>query len=123
MGRGAQHLGAAVAEVVEGMPLPAVSSIDALTAAQLVEALTQLGALTERARARMTILALQGSAPSQNDPDDLLTAAQVAEQLNARPAWVYRHARQLGGQKLDGLMRFSRRRVLAYVDRQRRLSA
>jgi hypothetical protein len=34
---------------------------------------------------------------------------------------VYRHARQLAGVKLDGILRFSRRRVLAYVERQHRL--
>ena len=60
-----------------------------------------------------------GAAPT----DRLLTVDEVAELLNAKRAWVYRHQRALGGEKLDGLLRFSARRVHSYVERQRRAAA
>ncbi len=46
---------------------------------------------------------------------ELLTAEEAAQLLRVRPAWVYAHARELGGQRLlgeKGPWRFSRRRLL-----------
>jgi hypothetical protein len=101
--------------------LPSLDAVDALDAPALVELLTQLGALKERARARLAVVSTSGPAVSPPSTDDYLTAEAVAQLLKAEPSWVYRHARQLGGAKLDGILRFSRRRLDAYLTRQARL--
>jgi hypothetical protein len=71
----------------------------------------------------MAILIAQGSAPDAADvstqlwdqPPELLTAEEAARLLRVRKAWVYAHARELGGWRLlgeRGPWRFSRRRLL-----------
>jgi hypothetical protein len=71
----------------------------------------------------MAILAAQGSAPDAADEasrlrdelPELLTAEEAARLLRVRKAWVYAHARELGGWRLlgeQGPWRFSRRRLL-----------
>lgn len=106
-------------EVAAASPLPDLAVVDQLDREALVDLLTELGALTERARAR---LALVGTVPALAPPaEEHLTAEQVAQLLNAEPSWVYRHARPLGGLKLDGILRFPRGRLEAYLARQARL--
>lgn len=102
------------------LTLPDLTAVDQLDREALVGLLTELGALTERTRARLALV----SAPAPTAPaDDYLTAEELARILKAEPSWVYRHARPLGGVKLDGLLRFSRRRLEAYLARQARLGA
>jgi hypothetical protein len=67
----------------------------------------------------MAILAAQGSTSNVADEaqhcDQLLTAEEVSRLLRVRKAWVYAHARELGGWRLlgeRGPWRFSRRRLL-----------
>ena len=111
--------------------LPPIESVDCLPAEALPAYIAQIAALQARATARLTerMLAPRSSlrgvqTPRGAAPDsDLLTAGQVAERLNAKPAWVYRHKQELGGEKLHGLLRFSARRVQSYVERQRRAAA
>lgn len=55
--------------------------------------------------------------------DSLLRTAAVAELLDTSADWVRDHAAELGGIRLgqakNGELRFERRRVQAYLDRQR----
>jgi hypothetical protein len=111
--------------VKEAAELPAIEAIDALAPEALPSFLAHLAALQGAVAAR---LALVGSSGTRSTADaardeDTMTPEEVGAFLKAKVAWVYRHRAQLGGEKLDGLVRFSRRRVLAYVERQRRLSA
>jgi hypothetical protein len=110
------------AQVGASPDLPPVEAVDQLGPEALIDLLTHGGALMERARARLTLIGGQRAADEPSAGDEYLTAEQVAELLNAEPAWVYRHRRQLGGDKLDGLVRFPRRRLEAYLARQHRLS-
>jgi hypothetical protein len=51
----------------------------------------------------------------RHEPPELLTAEEAARLLRVRPAWIYVHARELGGWRLlgeRGPWRFSRRRLL-----------
>jgi len=116
--------------------LPPLEAVDTLAQKALPAFIAHAAALQARAAAR-----LGGAEPARSDSragepatpaepaplggqgDRLLTSQEVAELLNAKPAWVYRHKQQLGGQKLDGLLRFSARRVQAYIERQRRQAA
>ncbi len=99
--------------------LPPVEAVDTLAPEALVAFATQTAALHARAMARLTLL----RAPSTpTSPGESLTAGEVAQVLNAEPAWVYRHRAQLGGVKLDGIVRFPRRHLDAYIARQRRLT-
>ncbi len=101
--------------------LPPIDAVDVLEEAALVDFATQAAALLERARARLhTIPKVASTAPAL---DEYLTAEQVAQLLNAEPSWIYRHTPQLGGVKLDGILRFPRRRLEAYLARQARLGA
>ena len=107
--------------------LPPVESVDGLPAGALPAFIAHAAALQARAATRLGV-GLAASAVSVNAApvsadDRLLTAQDVAELLNAKPAWVYRHQRVLGGEKLDGLLRFSARRVHLYVERQHRAAA
>jgi hypothetical protein len=103
--------------------LPDIEAVDVLDGPALVEFLTRLGALAHRAQARLTLVTAPAP-PSTSDysVSGYLTAEQVAHFLNAELKWVHRHARMLGGVKLDGLLRFSRRRLEAYLARQQRLA-
>lgn len=50
---------------------------------------------------------------------ELLTAEEAARLLRVRPAWIYSHARELGGRRLlgeQGPWRFSRRELLAEME-------
>lgn len=50
---------------------------------------------------------------------ELLTAEEAAGLLRVRPAWIYSHARELGGRRLlgeQGPWRFSRRQLLAEME-------
>jgi hypothetical protein len=105
-------------EATAALPLPDLAAVDQLDREDLVGLLTELGALTARARARLALVAAPVPAPPA---DDYLTAEEVAQLLRAETSWVYRHARPLGGVKLDGILRFSRRRLDAYLARQQRL--
>ena len=100
--------------------LPELTALDGLDAAALVEVAERAAALHAGAMARLAVI---GTTPSPVRPptDEYLTAEQIAQHLNADPAWVYRHAPQLGAVKLDGLLRFPRRRLEAYLARQARL--
>lgn len=71
----------------------------------------------------MAILRAQGRASDvadetsglRDEPPELLTAEEAARLLRVRKAWVYAHARELGGWRLlgeRGPWRFSRRRLL-----------
>ena len=100
---------------------PPVETVDQLGREALIDFLTHGGALMERARARLALLGGQGAANEPSAAGEYLTAEQVATLLNAEVAWVYRHRRQLGGDKLDGLVRFPRHRLEAYLARQHRL--
>jgi hypothetical protein len=55
----------------------------------------------------------------RDNPPELLTAEEAARLLRVRPAWIYAHARELGGWRLlgeRGPWRFSRRRLLGEVE-------
>ena len=106
-------------EVVDGLSQEAIASFIAHTAALQARAAARLG--RPAADPNASISAANAEA-QRGDGDHLLTAGEVAELLNAKPAWVYRHQHQLGGRKLDGLLRFSARRVQAYVERQYRMA-
>lgn len=70
----------------------------------------------------------QGSAPDFaggdtarrcDEPPELLTAEEAARLLRVRPAWIYAHARELGGWRLLGARgpwRFRRRQLLGEVE-------
>jgi hypothetical protein len=107
-------------ELVRPFTLPETAALDGLDAAALVAIAERAAALHAGAMAR---LALVGTTPSSVPPsaDEHMTAEQVAQRLNAEPSWVYRHARQLGAVKLDGILRFPHRRLEAYLARQARL--
>lgn len=50
---------------------------------------------------------------------ELLTAEEAARLLRVRPAWIYSHARELGGRRLlgeQGPWRFSRPQLLADME-------
>ncbi len=54
-------------------------------------------------------------ATARRTQPELLTAEEAAQLLRVRPAWVYAHARELGGLRLlgeRGPWRFSRRQLL-----------
>jgi hypothetical protein len=103
-----------------GLLLPPVEALDELDAAALVAVAERAAALHAGALARLARV----SSPAPPAPaDDYLTAEEVGQFLKAEPSWVYRHARPLGGMKLDGILRFSRRRLDAYLARQARLGA
>ena len=106
--------------VRSSVQLPATSALDGLDATTLVAIAEQAAALHAGAMARLTLAGTASPAPAST-ADEYLTAEQVAERLNVELSWVYRHTRQLGGVKLDGLLRFPRRRLEAYVARQARL--
>jgi hypothetical protein len=96
-------------------------AVDTLPPEALVELLTRLGAVAARAKARLTIAGTRVAETPQ--PDEGLTAQDVSAMLKAKAAWVYRHRRQLGGTKYDGIVRFTRRGVEAYLRRQRSRAA
>ncbi len=49
------------------------------------------------------------------EPDELLSVNQVAALLHVSPGWVYRHRKELGGERLSHkVLRFSARRVARY---------
>ncbi len=100
--------------------LPPVDVVDALAPVALVDFATHAAALHARAMARLTLLR-PPSTPAVPAADSL-TARQVAQLLNADRGWVYRHQKQLGGIKLDGIVRFPRRQLDAYIARQQRLT-
>ena len=110
---------------VAPVALPAVEVVDSLPADAIPAFIAHTAALQARAAVRLGERACEGSGERRDvaPPDSLLTAKQVAERLNAKPDWVYRHWRQIGGQKLDGLLRFPARRVQSYLERQRRTAA
>jgi len=99
--------------------LPEPTALDGLDTAALVAVVEGAAALQAGAMARLALVATAAVSPLP--ADEILTAQQVAQRLNADPGWVYRHAKQLGGVKLDGILRFSRRRLEAYLARQARL--
>ena len=71
--------------------LPSHEAVDALDAEGLVEFLTRLGALTERARARLSMA--NGVAKSaMSDPSSLLTVEELATRLHVSKDYVYGHA-------------------------------
>jgi hypothetical protein len=119
------------ADAASRIALPPVEAVDALTPDAIPAFIAHAAALQARAAARLRAPAAERGvaaaftqrANAQSvDCDRQLTVPDVAELLNAKPAWVYRHQRQLGGQKLDGLLRFSARRVQAYIERQHRMA-
>ncbi len=91
----------------QGQPLalPNPQDLDGLSAEQLADVATKTAALNARAMANLALLATARQ-PIGVDVDEQLTAQQVATRMNAKPAWVYRHWRRLGGVKHDGLLRF-----------------
>lgn len=74
--------------------LPPVEALDGLGAEALVVLLTQLGALAERARARLALVAVPSAPVVPADDDELLSYEQVATLLTAadppQPATVKR---------------------------------
>jgi hypothetical protein len=98
--------------------IPEPAALDGLGAAALVEVAERTAALHAGAMARLAMMATVPIAPAPTD--EYLTAEQVGEVLKAEPSWVYRHRVALGGVKLDGILRFSRRRLDAYLARQAR---
>ena len=104
--------------------LPSVEAVGTLAPEALPAFLVHLAALQGAVAARLAWVSGPGtrSTADATCDDDTMTAEEVGALLKAKVGWVYRHRMQLGGEKLDGLVRFSRRRVLAYVERQRRLS-
>src|SRR5262249_50215184 len=104
------------------LTLPGVDALDALDVRALVAVAEQAAALLAGAQGRLAMMrAVPAAAPRIADYN--LTASGVAKILRCDDTkWVYRHARALGGVKLDGLLRFSRRRVDAYIARQARIS-
>jgi hypothetical protein len=119
--RGPAPAGLPAIEAVDALPNEALAPFIAHAAALQARAAIRLG--TEGSTARIDpTLRSRGSDAATAD-NRMLTAQEVAELLNAKPSWVYRHRRQLGGEKLDGLLRFSARRVQSYVERQRRAAA
>lgn len=105
---------------VPRLVLPEPTALDGLDAAALVAVVEGAAALQAGAMARLALIATVPVSPLP--ADEHLTVKQVAERLNAADVgWVYRHAKQLGGVKLGGILRFSRRRLEAYLARQARL--
>jgi len=102
------------------LTLPEPEALDGLDAAQLVAVAERAAALHAGALARLARAPVASTATAQAG-DEYLTAEEVAQRLRADAAWVYRHRTALGGVKLDGLLRFSRRRLEAYLARQARL--
>jgi hypothetical protein len=102
--------------------LPSVQEINSLPTESLAGLVVELAALTTAAAARWRTAPTAGEKPEAPDQREQLTAGEVAALLNVKVGWVYQHQKALGGAKLDGLLRFSRRRVLTYVDRQHRLA-
>lgn len=75
--------------------------------------------LGELARAQ-AVVQLRLQPPRQNgstpEPDQLLTANEVADRLNVGTKWVYSHADQLGAAHLSPrAVRFSERAVQRYL--------
>jgi hypothetical protein len=113
---------------IDSAALPPIEAVDTVPPGDLAAFIAHAAALQARAAMRLgaegcgrpaaSATAATGSADTR-----LLTAEDVAALLNAKRAWVYRHQRQLGGEKLDGLLRFSARRVHSYVERQRKAAA
>ena len=101
------------------LELPAVDILDQLCARALVSVAERAAALHAGALARLAML---GTTRTEAVADESLTAEEVAQRLKAEPSWVYRHQRQLGGIKLDGILRFSRRGLETYLERRRRSS-
>ena len=102
--------------------LPTIEEVGSLPLEAIPSLLVQLSALAMAAAARWATAPTVGGRSSASDVSDQLTAGEVAELLNAKAGWIYRHQQALGGTKLDGILRFSRRRVSAYLERQHRLS-
>lgn len=50
-----------------------------------------------------------------NEDEVLLTPREVAERLQVKPSWVYRHARELGGYRVGKYVRFLWTRVLKAI--------
>lgn len=68
------------------------------------------------ARARLTP---RGPASTRREPDPLLSAEDVAEELGMSTKFVYSNRKQLGGVKLGTSVRFSRRAVDRFLARSR----
>jgi hypothetical protein len=105
--------------IVAALPNPEV--LDGLSAEILVDVATRAAALHARAMANLATINRSWNAAKPSAAEgDQLTAVQVAAMLNAKVGWVYRHWKRIGGVKLDGLLRFQRRRVASYVERMAR---
>jgi hypothetical protein len=60
------------------------------------------------------------SPPAKTNGEPMLTAKEVAQQLNVSERWVYDHQDQLGGTRLSPhMLRFPRAAVQRHVERRR----
>ena len=73
--------------------LPEPEAVDQLDPEALVDLLTRLGALAERARARLVMTA-SAVKPTITASGSLLTAEEVAARLHVSKDYVYRHAKR-----------------------------
>jgi hypothetical protein len=60
---------------------------------------------------------LSDNAPEINNPDEILTVAEVARRLRVASSWVYSHADFLGAYRLEKYLRFSWKRVTERLER------
>jgi hypothetical protein len=94
--------------------------IDNLGAEDLVDMLTGLGALTERTRARLALVASVAPAAPSGD-DEMLTAATAATLIGMSEDWMRRHGER------EGLARRIGRRTVRYsraaIEQYRKRSA
>ena len=75
----------------------------------------------EAGKARLYARLLANGRPSEevvSDPYNL-TAEVVAEELGLTPKWCYSHRRELGGKRIGGCVRFSRRGLQRYLAARR----
>lgn len=100
-----------------GFHLPPIETLDGLEPEALVDAVTQLGALIERARA----LLLVRPAPKPVAPDDaMLTAKDAASMIGMSEDWVRRHGAREGLAIRIGrrTVRYSRAAITRYAKRR-----
>jgi hypothetical protein len=78
------------------------------------------GAAVPVPREALLELLTKGSAPSTDEaPEKMLTAEQVADLLSTPARWVYNHAGQLGGKRLSRrCLRFPETAVRRYLERK-----
>ena len=70
------------------------------------------GRRTQAALQRKTSWRTEGTLQS----DELLTVAEIAERLQVKESWVYRHAELLGAYRLGKYLRFSWPMVVARLE-------